>query len=348
MMGWTRNWTGLLLGIALILTLGPGATAGEKAPVKGVADFGMPDWFKVSFLDLPADARAAAESDKHLLLFWYQEGCPYCAQLINANFSQKRIAAYTREHFDVVALNLWGNRRLTGLDGTTLSEKSLGEAMDVQFTPTLLFVDGSGEVVQRLDGYYPPRRFLAALRYVAEGYTGQESLAAYLQEHVEPRSKGKGEGLLDEPFFAGPPHDLSAPERPLAVLFEQDECPDCRSLHEEILREERARQRLEPFRVVQLDRWGSQEVVTPGGDRLTAEAWADRLDVEYVPALVLFDEGKEVIRMESLLRGFHVRSMLAYVASGAYKDEPRFQRYLQQRNERLREQGITVDLWETE
>ena len=335
--------------IGLSLALGAVAADNGKAPVKGVGEFETPDWFKVSFLNLPEDARAAEEADKHLLLFWYQDGCPYCDRLINRNFSQKRIADYTREHFDVVALNLWGSRDVTGLHGREMAERALGRAMGVRFTPTVLFVDGDGAVVQRLNGYYPPRRFLAALRYVAEGNADSMALSAYLKENLGKRGKGQGPAkLIDEPFFAEPPFDLSEKDGPVAVFFEQPRCWNCRILHENILAEGLTRNYMASFHAIQLDRWGNTPVVTPAGERLTAKEWADQLGIDYVPAIVLFNEGEEIIRMASMLRGFHVRSMLAYVATGAYWSYPRFQRYLQQRNEWLREWGITVDLWETD
>lgn len=332
----------LILGLALAPAAAPAAESAGK--LKDLGEFSIPGWFKVSFLNLPADAREAAANDKHLLLVWYQDGCPYCARLINTNFSQKRTAEYTREHFDAIALNLWGSRQVTSLSGETLTEKALGKELGVQFTPTLQVLDGSGEVVLRLNGYYPPDRFLAALRYVGEGKAGEVAFDRYLERHAGAK-EGDGE-LFDAPYLAEPPHDLAAADRPVAVLFEQTACAGCDQLHREILSEEKARERLADFHVVQLDRWSDTEVVTPGGETTTVKQWGDQLGLRYIPAMVLFDGGREIIRMESLLKGFHVRSLLAYVASDAYRDQPRFQLYLQKRSKRLRDKGVTVDLWE--
>jgi thioredoxin-related protein len=331
-----------MLGLALAPA--PALAADDRGELKDLGEFSIPGWFKVSFLDLPADARAAAAQGKHLLLVWYQDGCPYCARLIDTNFSQKRINDYTREHFDAVALNLWGSRQVTSPSGQTMTEKQLGKELGVQFTPTLQFLDGSGEVVLRLDGYYPPERFLAALRYVGEGRAGEVAFDRYLERHATERD-GDGK-LADADYLAQPPHDLASVDRPVAVLFEQTACPACDRLHRGILSEDRARELLAEFHVVQLDRWSQTEVVTPAGETTTAEAWGDALGLRYVPAMVLFDDGREIIRMESLLKGFHVRSLLAYVASDAYEDQPRFQPYIQERSKRLRDKGVTVDLWE--
>lgn len=45
------------------------------------------------------------------------------------------------------------------------------------------------------------------------------------------------------------------------------------------------------------------------------------------------------------LRDFHLSSVLDYVASGAYRREPEFQRFLQQRSDQLRQQGENVTIW---
>jgi hypothetical protein len=60
---------------------------------------------------------------------------------------------------------------------------------------------------------------------------------------------------------------------------------------------------------------------------------------------VFFDEGTEVMRIEAMLKAFHVQSVLDYVASRAYREQPSFQRFIQGRADRLRERGVVVDLW---
>ena len=58
------------------------------------------------------------------------------------------------------------------------------------------------------------------------------------------------------------------------------------------------------------------------------------------------DKGEEVFRVDAYLKAFHIQSVMDYVASGAYKNQSNFQRYIDERAERLREQGIEVDLME--
>ena len=88
------------------------------------------------------------------------------------------------------------------------------------------------------------------------------------------------------------------------------------------------------------------KLVAPDGRRIDASAWARDLRINQYPTVVFFDaQGKEVFRFDGYLRPFHIESAFDYVASGAYAREPQFQRYVQERTEKLREQGRAVDLW---
>ncbi len=335
----------LLLATVAALGSTPGLLpAAEKAELRGARPHEVPAWFKKSFLVLPEDVTEAARNGRRLMIYFGQEGCPYCAELMNNNFSQAPIVEYTRRHFDAIDLNLWGSREVTDFSGKAMQEKELAAKLKVWFTPTLLFFDEKGELVLRINGYYPPHQFLTALKYVAEKQEKRVTFKEYLAKQSPPPAKG---ALHAQPFFAPPPHDLSriAGGKPLAVFFEQKDCAGCDRLHEVVLKDDTTKELLKRFHVVQLDRWGDMPVVTPAGRKTTARAWADSLNVAYVPTAVLFDGGKEIIQIEAMLKGFHVQSVLDYVASGAYKTQPSLQRYIQARADHLREQGIVVDIW---
>ncbi len=335
-----------VLGLwAFLGAAGAGVSAAEKAELRGVGQFEIPGWFKNSFLDLHEDVAEAAAGGRRLLLYFGQEGCPYCAQLFNTNFSQPHIVDYTRRHFDALAFDLWGNREVTDFFGGKVPEKELAARLKVRFTPTILFLNEKGETVLRINGYYPPHQFMAALQYVAEKQEGHMTFREYLAKQAPPAARG---ALNAEPFFAKPPYDLSRPAggRPVAVFFEQKDCAGCDALHREILSQPATLKELKRFHAIQLDRWSDTPVVTPAGNETNAKRWADELNVAYVPAVVLFDGGKEVIRIEAFLKAFHVQSVLDYVASGAYKTQPELQRFIRERADHLREKGVAIDLWQ--
>ena len=124
-----------------------------------------PAWFKESFLDFEEDIAEAAAQGKRLVLYFYQDGCAYCSALIQHNFGQRDIAQTTQDYFDLVTINMWGDREVVQVGGQSFTEKTLAQALRVQFTPTLLFFNEAGRVVLRVNGYYPPDVFRGALEY---------------------------------------------------------------------------------------------------------------------------------------------------------------------------------------
>lgn len=318
--------------------------ASEKAALRGVGQFEIPDWFKRSFLELNYDVTEAARNGKRLMVYFGQDGCPYCAELFNNNFSQPHILEYTRRHFDAVEINIWGSREVIDFSGTSLPEKDFAAKQRVRFTPTLLFFNEKSEVVLRLNGYYPPHQFLTALKFVAEKQETKIEFREYLANFAPPPSRGV---LNAQPFFSKPPYDLDkkSPGKPVAVFFEQKNCTNCDQLHDDVLALPETLKQLKRYDVIQLDRWSSTPVTTPGGNRTTARLWAADINIAYIPTIVLFDDKKEIIRIEALNKSFHIQSVLDYVASGAYKTQPQLQRFIQQRADHLREQGVVVDIW---
>jgi thioredoxin-related protein len=280
------------------------------------------------------------------MVYFGQDGCPYCKELIQTNFSQKAIVDKTRRHFVALALNIWGDREVTWIDGRTLSEKDFAKLLRVQFTPTVLFLDEKGGVAARLNGYYPPQRFGAVLDYVAGRMEAKQPLADYLAATVKETASPT---LHDEPFFMKPPYDLRRRPggKPLAVVFETRHCAPCDEMHREGFRREELRALLPQFDVARFALSDRSEITDPAGRKTRAEAWVRELKVTYTPSIVFFDAtGREVFRIEAYLRPFHLSSSFEYVASGAWRSEPEFQRFLQAKAEKIRARGGKVELWQ--
>jgi len=302
-----------------------------------------PAWFAESLLFVREDAAEAAKEGKRVMLYFGQDGCPYCVQLMEVNFRQARIVEKMKKGFVALALNIWGDREVTWSDGRVMSEKQLAAALKVQFTPTLLFLDEKGAVALRVNGYLPPDRFEAALDYVSGKMEKKLPFAEY-----KKNPEKANENLNPQSFFLKPPYDLRRKPggKPLAVLFETPHCAGCDELHREGFKRKEVLSRLAKFDVVRLSSLSGAPLVAPGGQQVKVNEWAASLKLTYVPSMLFFDDrGREVFRIEAYLRPFHLAGSLEYVASGAYRTEPSFQRFLQAEAERQRARGETVDLW---
>jgi len=271
-----------------------------------------PEWFVESFLDIREDAAEAAAAGKRLMLYFMQDGCPYCRQLVTVNWRQREIVDKTRRHFVPVAINIWGDREVTLADGRRLAEKRFAAALKVQFTPTLVFFDERGAVAYRINGYLPPEQFSTALD-AALGNT-------------PPRAPTSAPATLDVRRRQG--------AKPMAVVLLSPDCDACDEL-ERNLDSAALRPRVARFELV---RAGSPvRVMTSKG--------AGELSSGYAPAIVFFAGGAEVFRTEAYLRPFHLAGVFDYVSSGSYAREPSFQRFLQAEAEKKRARGERVDLW---
>ncbi len=94
--------------------------------------------------------------------------------------------------------------------GTETTEKRFSESLKVMYTPTLVFLDEAGRQALRINGYYPPHKFEAALDYVAGHLERKQPYRDYLAS-VQPQAvSGK---LHREPGFLPLPLDLRAEAR---------------------------------------------------------------------------------------------------------------------------------------
>lgn len=303
-------------------------------------DLHYPDWFSNSFLDLKEEMEDAQKEGKlGIIVYFGQVDCAYCEALLNINFGkEKDIVKFTQQHFNVIPIDIWGSREVIGLDGKVYTEKKHAEHHQVDFTPTLLFHLHEGinknekqTIDLRLNGFYPPYEFRAALEYITYGYQKTESLKEYMSR-ADPPGKFELEDINEEDFFIKPPYVFDRryfkSKEPLIVFFEQQNCHACDILHSEPLNDPQVKKLIGNFEVAQLDMNSNTPTITPTGEKLTAKQWANKLNIFYTPTLVFFDEkGKEIIRVESVVKLYRLRGVLDYVYKKAYLDAPTFQRW---------------------
>lgn len=170
------------------------------------------------------------------------------------------------------------------------------------------------------------------------------------------------DGLHKQPFFANTFLDMaedlaeaSAEGKDLMIIVEQNGCPYCRELHE--VNFERAEIRdyvADNFLVVQLDMWGSREVVDFDGEALEEKDLVRKWFVTFTPTTLIFDGDSEpedmreglAFLMPGYFKPFHHLSAMEYVATDGYQDQPNFQRWLQAKADHMREQGQEVNIWD--
>lgn len=298
-----------------------------------VRDSPYPEWFSMSFLDLQEDfANAKTAGKKGLIVYFGQKDCGYCKALLEINWGKEQaLVDYTRKHFDVVAIDIWGSRELTTIDGRKMTERQFAELEETDFTPTLVFYTDDGKESLRLRGFHPPYQMQAAMEYLVEGFYKKETLADYM-ERANPPAKFELDDINDEDFFDKPPHVMDRThfpaDQPLAVFFEQRACHACDILHSEPLQDPIVRRMLKSFDVVQLDIQSDRRLITPDNQKRTASAWAKELGLYHSPSILFFDiHGEEVLRVDSIVRLYRLRGILEYILKEGYNEAPTLQRW---------------------
>lgn len=333
---------GLNVGICLPLVSSAAASSGTdgdgRGQIVGAQLSTHPDWFLESFLEIADDAAKAAAEGKHLILFFDSEGCPYCYKMIEESFKQPPNGDFVRASFDTIALNIRGSREVAFTEKLRFSEKDLARHIGLRFTPTMLFLDGNSKVVLRVDGYRSVRDFGYLLSYVNDKAYLKTRLADYLEDQTAPSVYS----LRPHPSFESISDLSTVRNKPLMVIFEDESCEGCDALHDNILSLDATKALLEDLTVVRFDARSTAPIVDPEGNATTPAQWANQLELNYRPGVVMFDEGKEVFRIDALRYRFHFQQSLKYVGERQWRNYARYQDFARAHRESILASGEDV------
>lgn len=319
---------------------GTGLAANTPGKLVGGIMSEHPDWFKESFLDIAEDVDEAAEADRHVILFMHLNGCPYCYRMTEENFKHAPYTDFIREHFDVIAINIKGDREVALNADISLTEKQLANRLKVVYTPTIIFLNQQNKTVARVNGYRSVPDFKHVLDYVQE----KAYLKTSLSKYVDGRKKAVYQ-FREHPQLKSIDNLQSVADGPLALIFEDSGCVDCDALHDGHLQRPEVREVLKNFTFVRLDALSDEPIVDVEGNRTTPRAYAEQLGLVYRPGIVLFDRGKEVMRITSNLYTYHFEEILRYVGERHYEKYPEsFYDYLDVRTAEIIASGRDVDL----
>ncbi len=298
-----------------------------------------PDWFKQSFLEIQEDVEEATDENKHVLLFFQLNGCPYCDRMLRESFEDEAQSAYIKQHFDTIAINVKGDRDIAFNEELSVTEKELSEILKVRATPAIIFLNSNNKAVVRVNGYRAAERFKQILEYVnSKSYEQDISLADYLDKKLTKDSYKLRENNLFQKIS-----DLSSVKGPLAIFLEDGACFDCDELHDNILSKADVQKELQPFTIVRINTGQQNSIIDVDGSKTTTQALAKKYGMIYRPGVLLFDQGKLIRRYDSLLFSFHFKEGFRFVSGGHYKNGD-YGSYAKNRTEALLAAGVDIDL----
>ncbi|MGB0844556.1 MAG: thioredoxin family protein [Alphaproteobacteria bacterium] len=182
-----------------------GAVHAEKQLVEPVFQGGIysQEWFHESFMELAEDVVEASDENKRFVLMFEQKSCIYCKRIHTEVLAEPGINKFVKDRFNVLQINLFGDREVTDFDGEVLTEKELAVKWGVMFTPTIVFMPdplteglderpGYQQAVAQMPGAFGKGTFTALFDWVYDkGYSKDEHFQKFVARRAaELKSEG--------------------------------------------------------------------------------------------------------------------------------------------------------------
>lgn len=134
-------------------------------------------------MDLKSEIAAAAGDGKNVVIFFHQQGCPYCDKMRARVFPDPKVMAYFNDRFVMIESNIKGALPLVTPEGEEKTEKDYAQDLRVRATPVLAFFSKDGKLALRTTGYQDTERFIKAGEFVVnKAYEDGTSFFRYLRD----------------------------------------------------------------------------------------------------------------------------------------------------------------------
>ena len=110
----------------------------------------------------------AKKENKHLLLFFHKEGCGFCEKMIYETLADSDIEDAIDKYFIFVDIGIDDEGNIEHRDFVG-SKHGYAQSLEIDFYPTVGFVDGNNSIVYGAIGYRDIETFSLLLRYMYSG-----------------------------------------------------------------------------------------------------------------------------------------------------------------------------------
>lgn len=335
----------ICLIIALFFAYAPAhADHNQRGELVGVSpEIPFPDWLTVSFLEIMEDAEDAATEDKHVMLFFHMNGCPYCYKMAVENFIDSPHVDFIRHNFNVIELNWDGSREVVFNESVSLPEKELARHLGARATPTTIFLNESGSPIFRIDGYRDPDTFKVMLDYVK----GKHYLSTSFQSYQTSLEKSVVyEMSSSDSIISASDINLSQiADQPIMLLFESHYCTTCEDFHNNTLALAKSEKLLENYTIIRVNTQSDATMIDFAGKLVSQKDFTEQQKMTtYEPGVLLYNEAKIRRRIDHKLFNFHFLEGLRWVQSKAYQSEPDFYGYIDRITAERLEKGENVNI----
>lgn len=273
-------------------------------------------FFTQTFGDLPEELRQARDEGKWgMLLFFEQEGCPSCRQMMRTVLNQAAVQDWYSEKFVSIAVDINGSVELRDFDGITLPSKVFAAHRKVKTTPVISYIDPYGvEVFRWVRVVKSPQEFLWMGKYVTEGHYADIPWREFLERKTNAGRLPDGVPLVRN--LQSETSGTAGHPVPVLLAITREGCPYCARLRREVL-VPMIRSGEYDERVLIRELMMEPDTVITGfdGQATTTAEVARRYGVEITPTVLLLDfEGRA---LHEPIIGINNSEMYAYQLDSA-------------------------------
>jgi len=122
------------------------------------------------FLEPPYDLSALLGNGKATAVFFEQGNCHTC-DLLHSDPLSKELSLHELEQMNVIQLNMWADTPVVTPQGESTTAKDWAKSLEIFYAPSIVFFDGEGKEIIRVDSVTYFYRLWGVLDYVnKKGY----------------------------------------------------------------------------------------------------------------------------------------------------------------------------------
>jgi len=140
------------------------------------------------FLEQPYDLAALLGNDKATAVFFEQGNCHAC-DLLHSDPLAKDLSIKELEKMNVIQLNMWADTPVVTPQGVKTTAKDWAKSLDIFYAPSIIFFDGAGKEIIRVDSVTYFYRLWGVLDYVNQ--KGYEKSTDYQEWRLKQREVSK-------------------------------------------------------------------------------------------------------------------------------------------------------------
>jgi thioredoxin-related protein len=153
-----------LLALSVVVLSATTHAQQTPAPKKAAAPAKALNW-----VPLEDGVKRAAASGKYVFVTVYTDWCGYCRKLNNVTFKAAPVMAELEKNFQSVKINAESQKTVVW-KGKRMSEREVaGREWGVTGFPTMLFMNGKGEIIGSYSAYADPDLMVKLLTYISSG-----------------------------------------------------------------------------------------------------------------------------------------------------------------------------------